>query len=426
MQSTYIPVAWAQVVAHHRHRQLIGDGDSGALAASRTYEGATLSMDTSSAEQSQQNGLSESLDAHENDQLVARGLSTAVPVSTSVLLGTATLKQKSRPMAIGVYAGNQNVAGVASFASATGADVTMAEVYLPWQAYTGPSYGNQTGWGYLTTKATLAHWLSGWARTSYQMVIGLPMVALNKSGEPENTLAQGADGDDDSYFVSIARNLVSLGFSNAILRPGWEFDGFWYPWSVNGNREASEFAAYFRHIVVAMRSVPGANFHFVWNPTGFQSLPWNINYSYPGNAYVDFVSLDVYDWAWNASNRQQIFRPTGIPDNLTSPAQSKEVFRSIQSEPEGLNWLVGFAGRHQKAIAIPEWAVSTRTDSYGLGDDPTFINNMFRWIAYHRVSWSVYFVDNRADNARQGLDLLLTDGKFPRSLAAFRRDADAH
>ena len=331
-----------------------------------------------------------------------------------------------RHMTIGVYAGNQNVAGVARFASATGADVAMAEVDLPWQAYTGPPYGNQTGWGYLTTKATLGRWLSGWARTSYQMVIGLPMVAVNKSGEPENTLVQGAQGDEDSHFVSIARNLISLGFGNAILRPGWEFDGFWYPWSVNSNRKASQFAAYFRHIVVAMRSVPGAKFQFVWSPTGFQSLTWNINDSYPGNAYVDYVSLDVYDWESSANNRQQIFPPTGIPYNVASPAQSDEVFRDFQSEPEGLNWLASFAKRHRKVIAICEWAVSTREDGYGLGDDPTFINNMFRWFAYHGVAWSVYFIDNRADNARQGINLLLTDGNFPKSLAAFRRHFDAH
>jgi hypothetical protein len=258
------------------------------------------------------------------------------------------------------------------------------------------------------------------------MVIGLPMVAVNKSGEPENTLAQGAQGDEDSHFVSIARNLISLGFGNAILRPGWEFDGFWYPWSVNSNREASQFAAYFRHIVVAMRSVPGAKFQFVWSPTGFESLTWNIDDSYPGNAYVDYVSLDVYDWASSSANRQQIFPPTGIPYNVASHAQSDELFRDFQSEPEGLNWLASFAKRHRKAIAICEWAVSTREDGYGLGDDPTFINNMFRWFAYHGVAWSVYFIDNRADNAHQGIDLLLTDGKFPKSLAAFRRHFDAH
>ena len=31
--------------------------------------------------------------------------------------------------------------------------------------------------------------------------------------------------------------------------------------------DAADFAAYFRDIVTAMRSVPGAAFRFVWNPT---------------------------------------------------------------------------------------------------------------------------------------------------------------
>ena len=167
-----------------------------------------------------------------------------------------------------------------SFASGTGAHVTMAETYLPWAAYTGSAYG----WAYLTTESTLSSWLSNWEGTSDQMVMGVPMVALDGSGNPENTLAQGAAGDENANFVAIARNLVALGFGNAVLRPGWEFDGTWYPWSVASNTDAANFATYWQNVVTSMRSVPGANFKFLWSPAGFQSLSWNINDAYPGNS----------------------------------------------------------------------------------------------------------------------------------------------
>ena len=201
----------------------------------------------------------------------------------------------STPPALGVYAGTNNQAGVNSFAATTGAQVTMAETYLPWGANTGTSAG--AGWSYLTTRSTLASWLSSWAGTSDQMVIGVPMVAINSSGTPENTLAQGAAGDENANFVAIAQNLVALGFGNAILRPGWEFDGTWYPWTVQSDTDAANFATYFQNVVTAMRSVPGANFKFLWSPAGFQSLSWNINDAYPGNAYVNYVSFDIYDWS---------------------------------------------------------------------------------------------------------------------------------
>jgi hypothetical protein len=350
---------------------------------------------------------------------------TVAPTTTTTVAPTTTTtaapttppssppSSTTTPPALGVYAGINNQAGVNNFAATTGAHVTLAETYLPWQANTGTS----VGWSYLTTQSTLASWLSSWSGTSDQMVIGVPMVALNGSGSPENTLAQGAAGDENANFVTIAKNLVALGFGNAILRPGWEFDGTGYPWTVQSNTDAANFATYWQNIVTAMRSVPGADFKFLWSPTGFQSLSWNISDAYPGNAYVDYVSLDVYDWSWDGT----IFL-SGDPNNSASVAQSKDVFNEYLTDTEGLNWLASFAQAHDKPIVIPEWAVDSRTDGHGLGDDPTYIDDMYNWFITNHVAWVVYFVDDVADNNNQGIDFLLTDGHFPNSLAAFEAD----
>jgi hypothetical protein len=302
---------------------------------------------------------------------------------------------------------------VNSFAATTGAHVTMAETYLPWAASTGSS----VGWRYLTTRSDLASWLSSWAGTGDQMVMGLPMVALDGSGKPENTLAQGAAGAENANFVAIAKNLVRLGFGNAILRPGWEFDGTWYPWTVQTDADARNFATYWRKIVTVMRSVPGAHFSFLWGPAGFQTLSWNIEDAYPGNTYVNYVSFDVYD----QSSDDAIFS-SGDPHNTTTVGQSKEVFDDLRTDREGLDWLAAFAQANKKPIVIPEWAVNTRSDGHGLGDDPTFINEMYNWFVSHHVAWSIYFIDDARDNSQQGIDFLLTDGHFPKSLAAFRTD----
>ena len=167
-----------------------------------------------------------------------------------------------------------------------------------------------------------------------------------------------------------------------------------------------------------MRSEPGANFKFLWSPAGSQSLSWNINDAYPGDSYVDYVSEDIYDWSWTKS----IFSPRGDPDNLDTVAQSNAVFNQYLTSPEGLNWLVSFAKDYSRPIVIPEWAVTIRSDGHGLGDDPAFINNMHAWIVRHHVAWSIYFVDDATDNAQQGIDFLLTNGKFPNSLTAFETD----
>jgi hypothetical protein len=340
--------------------------------------------------------------------------SAAPQVDQSVAISAAPSSgSPGSSMPLGVYAGNMNAAGVASFASTTGAGVTMAETYLPYQANTGSSYG----WAYLTTKSDLASWLANWVGTSYQMVIGLPMVALDGSGNPENTLAEGAAGDENSTFVTIAENLVALGFGNAILRPGWEFDGTWYPWAVQSNTDATNFATYFQNVVTAMQSVPGANFKFIWSPAGFQSLSWNIDDAYPGNGYVNYVSFDIYDWSWDSA----IF-PGGDPNNIATVAQSNAVFNGLLTDPEGLNWLASFAEANGKPIVIPEWAVTIRNDGHGLGDDPTFITNMHNWFVENHVAWTIYFIDNVTDNDNQGIDFLLTDGNFPNALATFEDD----
>ncbi len=177
--------------------------------------------------------------------------STTAPSTTTTTTTTTTTAPPTTstgvPPSLGVYAGNNNPAGVNSFASATGAHVTMAETYLPWDAYTGSAYG----WAYLTSESTLSSWLSNWEGTSDQMVIGVPMVALDGSGNPENTLAEGAAGDENANFVAIAKNLVALGFGNAVLRLGWEFDGTWYPWSVAEQRGRGEL----RHLLAERRDV---------------------------------------------------------------------------------------------------------------------------------------------------------------------------
>ena len=337
---------------------------------------------------------------------------------SNIPVTTIPFGRTTNPPALGVYAGNNNQSAVNSFAATTGAHVTMAETYLPWEANTGTS----VGWSYLTTQSTLASWLSTWSGTHDQMVIGVPMVALNGSGNPENTLAQGAAGDENANFVAIAKNLVSLGFGNAILRPGWEFDGPWFPWLVESNADAANFATYWQNIVTAMRSVPGADFKFLWSPAGFQSLSWNINDAYPGNAYVNYVSLDVYDWSWDGT----IF-PSGDPNNAGTIAQSKALFNEYLTDTEGLNWLTSFAQAHNKPIVIPEWAVlianpGSAQSGHGLGDDPTFVNDMYQWFSANNVAWVIYFIDNVADNNNQGIDFLLTDGHFSNALAAFESD----
>lgn len=286
---------------------------------------------------------------------------------------------------LGVYIGPGDVRALRAFALATDIRPSMASDYLP----------GDKGWKGMVRVAPLRPFLGPWQGTGYRLVLAVPIIPT-RGGTPIATLAGGAAGDYDAQYTTLARTLVSYGQADAVIRPGWEFNGTWYPWSVNSAADAANYAAYFRHIVDAMRAVPGTDFQFAWNPTaGASSVP--LTEAYPGNAYVDYIGLDLYDQVW------------GVPQ---VPALA---WAQYQSEPNGLRWLAAFAAAHHKDMALPEWGVALRSDGHGLGDDPAFVRSVATWIATHDVAFTSYFEFDASDG-----DHDLRDGQFPRSLAAFR------
>ncbi|GEM_PF-1307677 len=306
-------------------------------------------------------------------------------------------------MNLGVYAGPANVLGVNRFAQATGARITVASDFLPQNA----------GWSGLDGQGGSLRWLtSAWAGTGDTVFLGVPMIPTDASGTPLGTLAGGAAGDYDAAFVTLAQTLVSGGLGSAYLRLGPEFDGTWTPWAVTNATDAANFAAYWRNIVTAMRSVPGADFRFVWNPAGFQAITWKLATAYPGNADVDAVGFDLYDWSWDSS-----CLPGGNPDNAATATESNCVFNEMRSQPDGLDWLVSFARSHHKPIAIPEWGVAIRHDGHGLGDDPIFMSNTYHWMTENHVAFAIYW-----DHDDLGDQSAILDGRFPEAAAVFEAD----
>ena len=135
-------------------------------------------------------------------------------------------------------------------------------------------------------------------------------------------LTAGAMGKFDHYFQTVATNIVKAGFPTSIIRPGWEFNGGWFPWAAHGC--ASAYAKYFANIVTTMRAVPGSHFTFEWNPTRGDLAVGDLANYYPGDAYVDYVGLDVYD-----------------VESQVYPGAKAE-FGHMQTQAFGLDWLVLF------------------------------------------------------------------------------------
>jgi hypothetical protein len=167
---------------------------------------------------------------------------------------------------------------------------------------------------------------------------------------------------------------------------------------------------YYQQIVDSMRSVAGQDFKFEWNPTAGDQGVGNLANYYPGNAYVDYIGLDVYDEAWQ---------------NYTGIASQWETYLT---EPYGLDWLALFAASNGKQIVLPEWGLgwvggqsaqstndgavlTVANESVGGGDDPTFIGDMAQWISRNNV-----FEANYWDYGTSSVD----QGQNPQSAAALK------
>lgn len=123
------------------------------------------------------------------------------------------------------------------------------------------------------------------------------------------TLSSITSGSQDSIIRARAAGLRGLG-APVFLRWGWEMNGNWYPWSGTANNTSGQYDGPAKYIAAWQRihdlfTAEGAtNVAWVWCPNN-ESVPnsaWNSwrNY-YPGDAYVDWVCIDGYNWGTSRS-----------------------------------------------------------------------------------------------------------------------------
>jgi len=111
------------------------------------------------------------------------------------------------------------------------------------------------------------------------------------------------DGAADSYIKKMADDMKAYG-KELWLRPLHEANGNWYPWGIGDskvNTNESYIAAY-RHIVDIFRAEGATNVKFVFN-VNCSNVGQGASFMghYPGDAYVDYNSIDGYNWGTTQS-----------------------------------------------------------------------------------------------------------------------------
>jgi hypothetical protein len=167
-------------------------------------------------------------------------------------------------------------AGVSHFESAIGRTLSIDHHYYAW------TDSFPTG---------LERWDAAHGRT--------PMISWSGT-----SLGPILSGRYDAMIRQRAEDVRAFG-SPVFLRWGWEMNGNWSsddgshnndPGTTNGPQK---YIAAWRHIHDIFTSVGATNAVWVWSPnaTDVPDASWNhwTRY-YPGNAYVDWIGIDGYNW----------------------------------------------------------------------------------------------------------------------------------
>lgn len=210
-----------------------------------------------------------------------------------------------------------------------------------------------------------------------------------------DVLGETVAGAFDGYIRAWATAARDTG-RPVYVRLGHEMNGNWYPWGrVTGNTP-QEYVEMFRHVHGLFEAVGADNVRWVWSPNVLHGAQTDPAAYYPGDAYVDVVGLDGYNWG----------------DSGLGP--SWQSFGTIFSET---------VESVRRYAAQPLWVVETGSAESG-GDKALWLRDMFRTLAMDtRFAALVYFdtVGNLDWRLRTSPEASLA---FREGLATMRADTE--
>jgi len=133
--------------------------------------------------------------------------------------------------------------------------------------------------------------------------------------QPAYSLGSIIAGNYDAYITRWATEVKTWG-QPLWLRFAHEMNGNWYPWAegVNGN-SPGQYVAAWRHVHDIFQAKGVTNVTWVWNPNVIMGSTPSLASLYPGDAYVNWVGADGYNWgttrSWSSwQSFDSVFGPT--------------------------------------------------------------------------------------------------------------------
>jgi hypothetical protein len=153
--------------------------------------------------------------------------------------------------------------------------------------------GGYTNWSNVNGE----DWASVKPRLDQQVAEGAAPVMSwgSDTGAPND--AGIAAGGYDWYINAWAQHFKSLPYT-VVLRLDWEENGWWYGWATGGSAPANTHASYvamWRHVHDVFVANGVTNVQWFWCPNTADGIG-NFSADYPGDAYVNYVGVDLYNW----------------------------------------------------------------------------------------------------------------------------------
>lgn len=220
---------------------------------------------------------------------------------------------------------------------------------------------------------------------------------------PGGTWTAAKAGTYDTYYTQIGQALAAKRPNlKTVIRFAWEENGNWYPWSIISAGGVADFEAGWARAVTKIRAGAGAqaaNILFNYSLSGLDSYAGDpLTVTYPGDAYVDILGLDIYD-----------------RDNVTTSD-------TVPGWNANLNRALAFVQNHGKLLAFDEWGLnhSSGTGFAKGNDNPHFINAMFTWFKTNKawLAYESYFQDDDLGNVNSSLFSTAVNNN-PNSKAAY-------
>ncbi|MEK0317828.1 chitobiase/beta-hexosaminidase C-terminal domain-containing protein [Cohnella sp. 56] len=213
-----------------------------------------------------------------------------------------------------------------------------------------------------------AYWAAN--KTNSVAQLGIDMVDYDGNPVGQQEVDKVASGQRDTNLITIATAVKNAG-KPVFVRIGYEADS---PWN---KYEAASYIKAFKHVHDIFRQQGVGNAAFVWSLVGYGNAggpapyysPVPIESWYPGDDYVDWVSISWFGWQTSADE--------------TTAAQSRQD-------------AVSFAANHHKPLMIAE--ATPRTYNNMLLTNSSTWNNYFQkifdFIAANNVKMFCYINQN--------------------------------